>query len=286
MCRILERACDAEQSAGILHVAVNAGFTDADVFAAGPSVLVTHDAGARKVAQDVARDLCDLIWSYRDDWARPMPLSDCIDHLKSTPTGDKPIVVADFSDNPGSGAYGDCTALLRELLRAGLRNAALGAVCDPEAAQGLTAAGEGATVALPIGGKTDPNVGGGPLTLTGIVTCVSDGALRFEGPMLAGVAADLGPSVCFQVEGIDIVIASNPMQVHDLNVFRCLGIEPAQKALVVVKSMQHFRAAFDPIAQEVLVVDAGGLSSPNVALRRYDRLRRPVFPLDQFDDPA
>ncbi len=67
---------------------------------------------------------------------------------------------------------------------------------------------------------------------------------------------------------------------HDLNQFRCVGIEPAEKSVVVVKSMQHFQAAFAPIAARVLVVDAGGLCSPDVTRRTYVRLRRPVFPLD------
>jgi microcystin degradation protein MlrC len=46
--------------------------------------------------------------------------------------------------------------------------------------------------------------------------------------------------------------------------------------------MQHFRAAFGPIASQVLVVDAGGLCSPDVTRRTYRNLRRPVFPLDTF----
>ncbi|HHS94239.1 MAG TPA: M81 family peptidase, partial [Rhodobacterales bacterium] len=110
MCRILEAAADATQAPGLLQVSVNAGFTDADVFAAGPSVLITHD-NAEGTARQAARRLCDVIWSFRDDWARPMPLAEAIAYLKRRhPTG-KPVVVADFSDNPGGGGYGDCTAV-------------------------------------------------------------------------------------------------------------------------------------------------------------------------------
>ena len=244
--------------------------------------MVTYD-GARATATAVAARICKEIWRFRDEWSTPLPLEECMAHLANCPPSDKPTIVADFSDNPGSGAYGDCTALLGAMLKAGLKNVALGALCDPEAATALAAAGVGAKTTLKIGGKTDASIGGGPLELTGAVTAISDGDITFEGPMLAGVNGQLGVSVCFQVAGIEVLIASKPLQMHDQNAFRCVGIEPAEKSIVVVKSMQHFRAAFEPIAREVLVVDAGGLCSPNVALRDYKNLRRPVFPLDEIN---
>lgn len=66
MCRILESAAREMKIPGILNVAINAGFTDADVWAAGPSVLVTYDAGAQNEAAAVALRICDEIWSVRD----------------------------------------------------------------------------------------------------------------------------------------------------------------------------------------------------------------------------
>lgn len=281
MCRILEAAAEAAHAPGLLQVSVNAGFTDADVFAAGPSVLITHDS-AESAAGQAGQGLCDLIWGLRDDWSRPMPLADAIAHLSRHQATGKPLVVADFSDNPGGGGYGDCTAVLSALLEAGIEDAALGALIDPKAAAHLAEAGVGRRVTLCVGGKSDPSVGGGPLELTGEVRAVSDGRLTLEGPMLAGVAADMGPSVCFRVAGVDVLIASNAVQLLDLNQFRSVGIEPAERSVLVVKSMQHFRAAFGPIASEVLVADAGGLCSPDVARRDYKRLRRPVFPLEGF----
>ncbi|WP_170575929.1 M81 family metallopeptidase [Ruegeria atlantica] len=285
MCRILEQAEQEMQAPEILNVAVNAGFTDADVFACGPSVLVTYDRlkdhGVR--ALEVANKLCDTIWSYRDDWDKPMDLSDCIDRLSTSTLGSGPCVVADFSDNPGSGAYSDCTAILSALINAGLTEATLGILYDPKAAAELAEAGIGAEVTLTVGGKTDPNVGGGPVELKGTVQAVSDGKFVFEGPMNAGVPSSMGTSVCFRASGVDVLISSKRIQMHDKNMFRAVGIEPAERAIVVVKSMQHFRQAFEPIASEVLVTDAGGLCTPNVTLRNYKNLRRPVFPLDEID---
>ena len=143
----------------------------------------------------------------------------------------------------------------------------------------LAAEGEGAEVTLSIGGKVDPAVGGGPLEVTGRVISVSDGHFCYEGPMFTGLPACTGTSVCFRVQGVDIMIVSNRMQMLDQNIFRVVGIEPSEKSVLAVKSMNHFKGAFRPIASEVILTDAGGLCSPDVTRRDFRRVRRPVFPL-------
>ncbi|MFQ8433088.1 M81 family metallopeptidase [Amaricoccus sp. W119] len=291
MCRLLESAAEEMKAPGILNVAINAGFTDADVWAAGPSVLVTYDAGtaAEQSAAEAAGRICDRIWSFRDQWDLPIPLADCVARVRAATSrgsisGAGPIVVADFSDNPGSGAYSDCTAVIAALLEAGIGDAAAGALYDPEAAAELAARGVGAEVTLTIGGKTDAPVGGGPLEVTGTVMAVSDGRFVFEGPMFTGLPGSAGTSVRLRVGGIDIMIVSDRTQMLDRNIFRVVGIEPTEKSVLVVKSMQHFKGAFGPIASEVIVTDAGGLCTPDVKRRLYTRLRRPVFPLDDIND--
>jgi microcystin degradation protein MlrC len=282
MLDILDHAEAACRQPGILNVAVNAGFTDADVHAAGPSVLVTRDARVADATQAgaVASGICAEIWARRDAWDLPMKLEDGMRALQAAPVSDAPVVIADFSDNPGSGGYGDCTALFAALLKAGVQNAALGALYDPEAVAVLAQAGIGATCHLKIGGGTDPAIGGGPLEVTGTVRAMSDGAFCYEGPLWAGLPGSSGRSVCLRVDGVDVMIVSEHIQMLDLNIFRCVDIEPTGKSVLVVKSMQHFRAAFGPISSRILVVDAGGLCTPDVTRRSYHNLRRPVFPLD------
>ena len=285
MCRILEHADREAGAPGILNISVNAGFTEADVFAAGPSVLITHDRNtiADSQAQEVARRICSTIWDYRHEWSKPISLEDCMLKLKSRSKSASPLVIADFSDNPGSGAYGDCTAILSALLQAEIANAAIGTLYDPQAAKLLSEAGVGAELTLSIGGKTDAAVGGGPLEVTGRVMAVSDGRFTFQGPLYTGLTGQVGQSVAFRTRGIDVMITSENLQMFDLNIFRAVGIEPVEKEIVVVKSMQHFRGAFTPIASEIMVVDAGGLCSPDLTRRTYRNVRRPVFPLDHPD---
>ena len=75
-------------------------------------------------------------------------------------------------------------------------------------------------------------------------------------------------------------MASNLLQVTDLQTFLSQGIDPRRKRTLAVKSMQHFRAAFEPIASRVIVADSGGLASPDIGRLPFRKVRRPIHPLD------
>ena len=141
-------------------------------------------------------------------------------------------------------------------------------------------AGVGAKTMLSLGGKTDPAMGGGPLSLTGEVTHLTTGRFVAYGPMGGGLERDYGPSMVFRVGGIDIIVITNNGQAVDLGQFTSLGIDPTRYRTVAVKSMQHFRAAFEPIAREVILVDTGALCSEIYTPELFDKVRRPVWPLD------
>ncbi len=109
---------------------------------------------------------------------------------------------------------------------------------------------------------------------------VQPGRFTFTGPMSHGIALDIGTTVTLRVDGIDLVLAGSRHQVLDTGFFTHAGLQPTDYAVVVVKSSQHFRAAFGPIAGEVLVVDGGGLTTRDYARMPFRRLRRPISPLD------
>ena len=153
---------------------------------------------------------------------------------------------------------------------------------DPEAAIELHRHAEGETVTLPVGGKQDPAYGGGPLILTGTIRRLSDGSYRGDGPMLGGLDRSFGPTAVLHVDGIDILIVTESEQMLDRQQLYAFGIDPTRKAVLALKSMQHFRAAFEPIAARVIVCDSGALATPDVTRRTYTRVRRPIWPLDKM----
>ena len=133
---------------------------------------------------------------------------------------------------------------------------------------------------LAVGGKVDPRFGGAPLTLTGVVERLTDGRFVCDGPMWRGIAKSFGPSGVLRVDGVRILIVTNSMQITDVQQFRHAGIDPTAMATIGLKSMQHFRAAYQPLADAVLVCDTGALCSPDVRTRPFKKIRRPVWPLD------
>ncbi|MBL9063072.1 M81 family metallopeptidase [Tabrizicola sp.] len=276
------RAAAHEAEPGILAVSVNAGFSEADIAEMGPTVLVTHDKGAEARAEAIARDLARSIWDGRGSVANTfLTPAEAAAQARDFDAAKGPLVIADYADNPGAGAYGDATALLSALLDAGAEPGAFAPMIDPEAAATLHRYRVGETVTLDLGGKCDPAFGGGPLRLTGEILNLSDGSYTGDGPILGGITHSFGPTAVFRVQGIDILVVTLNEQMLDLQQVRTFGIEPARLRFLVVKSMQHFRAAFEPIAGKVIVCDTGALATPQAHLRPYVRVRRPVWPLDR-----
>ena len=79
---------------------------------------------------------------------------------------------------------------------------------------------------------------------------------------------------------LDVIVSSVPVAVMDLQVFRSVGIEPSSLSTIGLKSRNHFRAAYEPIAREVVLVDAGGIASMRLAGLPYRNIPRPIWPLD------
>jgi microcystin degradation protein MlrC len=283
MRELIDRGEALERAGRALVVSVCAGFTAADIRDVGPSVTVTTD-GDDPQAQKIAEEFMDYAWQTREFTAiHHRSIEDAVRYAKEGEgKHDKPLIMADVTDNPGSGHYGDATNLLRAMIAAGLKNAAFYAIYDPQAVLDGLQIGVGNEGKITLGGKHDVNAGGGPLTLTGHVVAITDGKFQAFGPMGDGVWRDLGLSMLFRVEGIDIIAITNNTQATDTAQLTSLGCDPTRKWTVAVKSNHHFRAAFEPIGREVITVDGGGLGSLISRQGEYKKVRRPIWPLDKI----
>jgi len=281
MAELIARGEALEEAGEALAVSICAGFSRSNIRDVGPSVTVTVDAGSAH-GQAIAEEFMDHAWATRDyESFTLLSVVEAVARAREGKPGDKPLVVADYTDNPGGGGYGDATAFLKGLVDAGIERVAFHAICDPEAAAAAMRAGIGPAT-LTLGGKTDPTMGGGPLTLSGEITHLANGKFIAYGPMGGGLERDYGPSAVFRVGGVDIILITNNGQAVDLAQFTSLGIDPTRYTTVAVKSMQHFRAAFEPIAREVILVDTGALCSEIYTPELFDKVRRPVWPLDEL----
>lgn len=266
----------------ILAVEVCAGFPWSDIEEVGPAIAVTGHLG-RAASLDRAMPLLRTMWDTRD--IRSIELLDLdtiVREVESTTAGDGPIVIADFSDNPGHGAPGDGVALLRALHAAGIPDVAAACICDPAAVAACAEAGEGARLMLRFGARVMPAIYGPPFEGMCEVLRLGDGELVYEGPMRRGTRLTLGPTATVRCGSMTVVLATNNIQSQDLAFFRANGVEPTLSNVLVVKSQQHFRAAHAPIARRILLADSGGFVSPDLARLPYRNVRRPVWPLDDM----
>jgi microcystin degradation protein MlrC len=270
---------------GVHAISVNAGFPWADIYDAGPTaVVVGSDDGQNDKYRQIASRLIDEIWRTRHRTTiSSVGVAEAMRLLKGPNVRGAsfgPVIVADFADNPGGGGYGDSTTLLGAMIEADIENAAFATIYDPEAVGVCKLAGIGSFVETSLGGKVDPNFGA-PMLVRGRVQALTDGVFECDGPMMQGMRISLGPTAVLRVSGVDIVVASARNQAFDPQFFKHAGIDPEKKTVLAVKSAHHFRAAYEAIAQGVLIVDdGGGLTSRNFKKLHYKNVRRPIFPLD------
>ena len=275
---LLRLAEQIERRDGIVCASLQIGFPWSDVPDIGPNVVVTAtDEAAGRAAAD---ELMQALWDSRHDtqleFARP---EEAMTLALQGRAGDRPLVLADFADNPAGGAYGDSPNLLRAMLEAGLENAGFATISDPDSVRACQRAGEGAQVRLSLGGKGAPELTP-PLDIKAEVVRLGDGQYVCAGPMWQGVRFSMGPVAVIRSGGVDIIISSVPTAVMDLNVFRSVGIDPERLTTIGLKSRNHFKAAYGPIARDTLLVDAGGIASMRLRELSYSRIPRPIWPLD------
>ena len=164
----------------------------------------------------------------------------------------------------------------------GVRDAGVAPLWDPGAVRVAFAAELGSTVELRLGGKSTRS-SGDPLDVTARVKGLCRNLVQ-RWPQADGFAEmPLGDAACLDVDGIDVVVVSLRDQAFGLELFTAFGIDPAAKRLLVLKSANHFRAAYDPIASDVVYVDAGGALPADPRDVAYTRFDRHAFPW--IDDP-
>ena len=271
-----------EQQADVYAVSINGAFASADISALGPTVLICC-SGDTAIYLEQAENIAEDIWAKRDQVLNIYYNCTEVADIASKWPGlrqEAPLIIADYADNPGAGAYGDSTALLKALLDSNIKNACFGPLVDPQAVSELQSHKLGTQVSINIGGKVEPKMGGGPLQVNAQIIWQGNGLVVGTGPMIAGLHKNFGDCVVLKIQDIEVLLVSIAQQMLDLNQFQTFGIDPRGKTVVALKSMQHFRAAFEPIAGSIIVCDSGALCTVNYKALNYKKVPRPIYPLD------
>jgi microcystin degradation protein MlrC len=271
----VDRIQSLEGKDGILSISVSHGFAWGDTEHMGTQLLVYADGDEAK-AKALARQLADELIGLREQLRVHFPsIDEALDEALAFDGG--PVVLADSADNPGGGASGDSTFVLRRMLERGIGNACIGPLWDPVAARIAFEAGPGATLPLRIGGKIGP-LSGDPVDAVCTVKAVL-AEMMMTG--LAGTPMAMGDSALVEIagKGIEIVLISLRNQAMGTDLFSQLGCDLAAKKIIVVKSSQHFFASFSKVAKHVIYVGAPGAVTLDLNTLPYKKIRRPKWPL-------
>ena len=285
---IVRYAREMEASGNVLAATFLASFPHADTPYTGVSTIVVGDAkrGGAATAKEVCDRMLAIASKRRAEYAFVAPpLAESVARAKqlgmATSTG--PVLLIDHCDNCGSGGAQDVMMVVAEILRQELDDVAIAPIRDAASVAQMIAAGVGNDVNLQLGGKTDmPSIGlkGAPLQVRGRVRTITDGEFVITGPMYTGIRTFLGRTAVLDTGRAQIVVTERAHEPMDVGVFTHCGIDPRRKRYVMLKSRIHYRAGFKPIAAHIVECAGAGVTNADLSVYRYEKLRRPIWPLD------
>lgn len=283
--RVLEgRARGIEaHSPDVLAVNVLAGFPFSDVPEAGVSFSAVT-TGDLELARASLRELNVIASSLRGAGNPPlMPLEEAMARLWGHREG--PVLLVEPSDNVEAGAPGDATHLLRAFVEYGVPDSGV-VINDPQTVTVLEDVRPGERRKVVVGGKSG-EIGVEPLPLEVEVVSRSDG--RFEpeavGSRLTstfGKEVDMGPCAVVRHGGTTILLTSRRTPPFDLGQWRSQGVDPEKLFVIGVKAAVEHRPAYGPIARASYAVDLPGPCAENLRRLPFERVSRPVYPLDEL----
>lgn len=257
-----------DQAPGVLHAALFVGFAWVDEERAHAAAVVTGTDGA--VIRQQADQLAQAYWDARHAFHFGTPagsIDECIAAALATPAA--PVFLSDSGDNVTAGAVGDIPLVLERLLAHQVPSALVAGLCDAAAVTQCQAAGVGATVNTTLGGKLD-TIHGKPLPV--------------EANVLKLIAADEGGAqAVIQVDGVTVIVTSQRQGFTTVADFTRAGVDPLDYKIVVVK-LGYLFPELIAIAPKALMALSPGASDLDLARLPYQRIARPMFPVDkEFD---
>jgi microcystin degradation protein MlrC len=291
LAEIIDMALQVERAESIIHVGIYPVQPWLDTADVACAVIVIAD-GDLQAAEIHAQALAAAFWARREAFVSELvPPAEAVRRALAREAGT--VILCDSADSTTSGSTGDSTAVLRAALDAlppldavlpsdaahPTGQVALLNVVDPPAVAAMIEAGVGAMVSLEVGGVLAPCYFE-PVHITGQVKTLSDGTFTFQGPGMRGVAHHMGRTAVLYAGDIHLVVMERAVSQWDPELYRSVGEEPAAARIVLVKSPMAFRAAYEGIYDEVIVVRAPGAADPNLASLPWQHLPRPIYPLD------
>jgi len=280
---------ELEKIPGVINITILGGYGYADSPDAGMSVVATTNADP-ELANQLSMQLARELWERRGELETVRAIYPVDTGVRMALESDEfPVLLVDLGDDPGSACPADSPVVLESLIRHNARDCAL-TIRDAEVVKAGIEAGVGATLTLPVGGKIDQRFYK-PLEVTGVVKSMDDGRYMVCGPTHGGWGSevkrenyrevDVGKRVVLRIgQNIDVIFSQRRTG-KDRDFFKSAGIILEGKRILVVKSNQAHRASFDPIVPRTIELNTPGVCTVDYASLPYQKLRRPIWPLDR-----
>jgi len=275
---IIDRVLEWEKKEGVVDVTALMGFSWSDVHQLGMSMIaVTDDDPA--LAKEIVDDLAALAWEKREYltgkaeatlYGVEEGVRFAVERAKAAL---KPIVILDHADRSN-----DTTFVLRELLAQGAKNVAHPVFNSPEGAEVCVEAGVGSTVSLSVGARTGWR-DGGPLEIRGKVLWAGEGKYIGTGPMRVNQEVNLGPTAILDVDGVWLQLVSRKTSLIDEDPIIQFGYETGDFDIVVTKSKTHFRAVYEEMGAEIIIIDAPGQCPADHSVFEYKNIPDDLYPI-------
>ena len=279
---IIERVLWWEGKPGVVDVSALFGFAWSDVSPLGMGMVAVTDDDP-KLAQEIVDDLCELAWSKRRELTGR---SEAVLHgveegvklaMKKAKKAEKPIVILDHADRSN-----DTTYVLRELLVQDAKKTAFPMLYDPDAARKIVEAGAGEMIELEVGASTGWR-DGGKVRVKGEVLWSGQGKYMGTGPMSVNREVDLGLTGILQVGGVWLQVISHQSSLLDEDPIKQFGYRPEDFDIIVSKSKTHFRAVYEVIGEEIIIIDAPGQCPADLGVLQYRNVKDGVYPITLSD---
>ena len=276
---IMEFTAECVKKYGLIDATFFFGFSASDCPCSSCSVLTVAD-GYTPIKE--AEEIADFVWQRRYDFSEPsLSVEEAMD-LALSKVKDGYVVINEASDNPGGGAAGDGTHLLREMIKRNIPGTIMGPLTDSEAVKYLFDNHKvGDVVDITVGGKATP-INGGPIRLKNAqIINFSDGKLISAAPINFGAPMDYGNTVRLRQGNVELIIVSDRFQTYDDRPFIMTGCDMSQYKILGLKSMNHFRGYFQSHADAIVTADPPGQCPINLKLYQYKNVERPILPLEE-----
>jgi microcystin degradation protein MlrC len=275
-----ERLQALEREPGILSAGLATVQPWLDISEMGSSVIVVSEGdgeGARKICADFAAE----VWRRRREYLPELvSVADGVRSAHEEPDG--LVVLSDSADATTSGATGDSTVVLRELLKYDWPRPALVTLVDPDVVELARQHGVGAEMTTEVGGKRDPR-SSQPLRVTARVQQLFEARFLLSGHLARNMPIDMGRSAVLRCGQVHLVVTSRSGPHFAPQLFETAGLDPFAAGVLVAKSPCGFRAAYAPHARKILVVRAPGCAPSDFGNYAYRNISRPMWPWDEME---